>query len=329
MAAYTIDYTFNNRVLSVKPVDSLYQILRASVNGDSVPKEVLRVLTEQALSSCVGAYCSPMKGKRCPSPELPASPITVSCLSDDVCPSEPLYDMRVISRLREIIFSSNSIMKALPAPKEHQPILISIEGNIGAGKSTLLQSLREDHPEWTFIDEPVDFWTALKNDDGESLFELYYHNQDRWAYTFQNCAVLSRYQLIEQTVNKNRASIPGKHVYITERCLETDYQVFAKKLHADGKLDSLEFDLYEKWIQQLQKTSTALAGVILVDAPASVCADRIKGRNRDGEEGIPLGYLEELETYQSRWIDTLQVPCTRTTTVQDIEAFVADLLQQH
>lgn len=127
----------------------------------------------------------------------------------------------------------------------------------------------------------------------------------------------------------------GRQVYITERCLESDYQIFAKKLHNEGKIDGIELKLYDKWFEQLKRTATvSLSGVILVDTPANICADRIKGRGRDGEEGIPLHYLEDLHHYQEMWISSLTscdenstpVPCYRTASIEDIERFVNDLL---
>lgn len=222
-----------------------------------------------------------------------------------------------------------------------------------------MNKLKESHPEWIFINEPVDFWTALLNNEGKSLFEvrlschssilphsqpllqLYYNDQYRWAYTFQNCAVLSRFQAIESTVNEYRSSpshrahhASGRQVYITERCLESDYEIFAKKLHHEGKIDGIELKLYDKWFQQLMKSATvSLSGIILVDTTPDICANRIKGRGRDGEEGIPLQYLEDLNYYQEKWISSLTkqetpVPCYRTTSMEDIERFVNDLLEK-
>lgn len=149
-------------------------------------------------------------------------------------------------------------------------------GNIGAGKSYLLSKLRKAHPEWCFIDEPVEFWESLKNNENESLLEVFYKDQRRWSYTFQNCALLSRYHNIESAVKEHQqafhilkkqqkqqyditdissSSITNNNdmsnnrnnndndtnknkieykIFITERCLDTDYQVFAKMLHADG-----------------------------------------------------------------------------------------------
>ena len=205
--------------------------------------------------------------------------------------------------------------------------------------ATLLNKLKEIHPEWVFIDEPVDFWTALLSNSGESLFELYYHNQHRWAYTFQNCAILSRYHAIESTIKKTISSLSSsnkgtRQVYITERCLESDSQIFAKKLYLEGKMDNIEYELYQKWFDQLiGTTNIELSGVILVDTLPEICFERIKGRGRDGEEGIPLKYLDELNYYQEEWLASLSsrssnknIPCYRTTSIEDIEKFVENIL---
>ncbi len=160
------------------------------------------------------------------------------------------------------------------------------------------------------------------------LRQVYYHNQDRWAFTFQNCAVLSRHKLIEDTVAKTSPNHPGPHIYITERCLYTDYHVFVKMLRDDNKLSAIEFSLYERWFQEVEKNCTPLSGIVYVDTCPTTCVDRIKGRSRDGEEGIPLTYLEKLDEFQSRWLNDIKVPIVRTCTVEGVERFVNEMLQK-
>ena len=121
-----------------------------------------------------------------------------------------------IAKIRDTFFASdlNILVEAMnknasvtSADDVPTPFLVSLEGNIGAGKSTLLAELRRLHPDWYFIDEPVDTWTALKNDEGESLLEIFYADKKRWSYTFQNCALLSRYNLIEEAVKANNFKV--------------------------------------------------------------------------------------------------------------------------
>jgi deoxyadenosine/deoxycytidine kinase len=242
--------------------------------------------------------------------------------------------------------STNAPAPAAVAPPAIKPVLISIEGNIGAGKSYLLAQLRSAHPEWCFIDEPVDFWESLKNDAKESLLEVFYKDQRRWSYTFQNCALLSRFNNIETAIadfpttagaKKNPAivaaaaagsKVPVPQVFITERCLDTDHEVFAKMLHSDGMLDNLEYDLYQRWFSLLGKSATKLSAIVYVDTQPTLCSQRIVKRCRDGESGIPIEYLTNLDVFQSRWIDSTNVPTVRTLsdTVEKVESFVDKLI---
>ena len=188
------------------------------------------------------------------------------------------------------------------------PVLISIEGDIGAGKSTLIENLKEKYPHWHFIDEPVGYWTSLKNQDGSNLLENFYKDTDRYAYTFQNCAVLTRAMEIQRSVElwrKECESDPSKaehNVFVTERCLETDYHVFAKMMYDDGKLNEIEWSLYKMWYEYVLTKTPPLSAIVYLDTPADVCNERIKQRGRKGEEGIPMSYLENLERYHKSWL---------------------------
>lgn len=200
-----------------------------------------------------------------------------------------------------------------PIPK---PFLISVEGDIGAGKSTLIESLKKSHPNWHFIDEPVGTWLALKNNTGENLLELFYKDQARYSYTFQNCAILSRAINIQRCIEswqkecQMNPEAALNNVFVTERCLETDYYVFAKMLYDDGKMDNLEWDLYKMWYNYVKTLSYPLDLIVHVRTPPQVCANRILSRGRKGEEHIPLEYLMNLEKYQNTWLygDEIQTP---------------------
>jgi len=225
--------------------------------------------------------------------------------------------------------------------EEAPVVLVSIEGNIGAGKSTILNALRKSHPDWNYIDEPLDTWTSLKNEEGTNLLECFYADQRRWSYTFQNCAVLSRFRNIEKAI-KEKGN--GKsNIFITERCLDTDYQVFAKMLVDDKNIDALEFALYERWFNLLKETATPLSAIVYIDTPPEVCKQRIIGRGRAGEDGIPIDYLNKLTLFQNTWIDSLcaddnteksnvkssssasEFPCVRATEQDEIENFILTL----
>lgn len=229
-----------------------------------------------------------------------------------------------LSHARNIIPVSDTI-------KPFKPILVSIEGNIGAGKSTLLKKLQSTHPEWIYIDEPVDQWSKVRNEADESLLEVFYKDRKRWSYTFQNFALLTRYQNIESTVNKERISYPnaGNMIFFTERCLDTDYYVFTKMLRAEGSIDLLELSIYERWLNQLRTTATPLSAIIYLNTPPLLCKERIKIRGRTGEDAISLDYLTSLDSYQNTWVTNANIPKLSTdgTDYREIENFILNLLK--
>lgn len=187
------------------------------------------------------------------------------------------------------------------------PLVISIEGNIGSGKSTLLRELRQRNPAWHFVDEPVDSWMSMKNDAGESLLSLFYADKRRWAYTFQNTALLTRILALRSAIEDwVHAGRPGRPIFVTERCIQTDAKVFATMLHDEGVMDGLEWTLYTNWFAAFSDQVPRPAGYLYVDTPPAVCAERIVGRHRAGEGGgaIPLEYLRELDAAHTEWLGT-------------------------
>jgi deoxyadenosine/deoxycytidine kinase len=150
------------------------------------------------------------------------------------------------------------------------PIIISLDGNIGAGKSTLLAEIRRRLHDVHVVDEPVGQWTALKNAEGKNLLELFYEDKRRWAYTFQNCAILTRLKNIQDAVENLDTTLKGPQVIITERSVLTDKHVFADMLYSSGDIDMLEWDLYESWFNEFGK-KYPVRGIIYVSTSLSRC----------------------------------------------------------
>lgn len=180
------------------------------------------------------------------------------------------------------------------------PFIVSIEGNIGSGKSTVLEKLKEAHPEWIFVEEPVNEWLRLRNENHESLLEVFYKDKKRWSYTFQNAAILYRYQKLKEALEKCKTS--GRTIIIMERCLDTDSQIFCKMLHKDGYIDELEKKLYEDWFSHLRSMCPEVNAFVYINTNAELSYQRLVKRSREGESVIPLDYLQELEDYHRKWL---------------------------
>ena len=212
-------------------------------------------------------------------------------------------------------------------------IIISLDGNIGAGKSTLLSEIRKSIPDLRVVDEPVGQWTALKNNTGKNLLELFYEDKKRWAYTFQNCAILTRLKNIKEAVEELDANGKGPQVILTERSVLTDKYVFAQMLRDSGDIDDLEWELYDSWFSIFSKQHQ-VNGIIYLSTSSTTSKDRIHIRNRQGEDRIQLDYLDALDRQHKQWIESTDIPVLTLSTepgaslennLQNIRDFIQQL----
>ena len=95
-------------------------------------------------------------------------------------------------------------------------IIISIEGNIGSGKSSVIEKLKKNYPNFYYLQEPVDVWTkyTIKM---EKLSLIYFENNTRWAYTFQNLAYITRIQQI-LALKTNTMLLLQKDLFLQTEC---------------------------------------------------------------------------------------------------------------
>lgn len=183
-----------------------------------------------------------------------------------------------------------------------RPRLISLEGNIGAGKSTMIEHMKsvfQDREDIVFLQEPVDLWESVTQDD-KNMIQLFYDDPRKYAFAFQVLAFTSRLRLIREEIKKAN-SIGTVKTIVMERSLEADKEIFAKMLYDEGKMESCEYQIYQMMSYDgLRECS--VDGIIWLTTEADECARRIRTRSRDGEEGISLRYLEQCEIYHKQWL---------------------------
>ena len=178
-------------------------------------------------------------------------------------------------------------------------MIFSLEGNIGSGKSTILQQLKDrlgDNQCIKFLQEPVAEWENIKDAEGTTILEKFYGNQEKYAFSFQMMAYISRLALLKKTIREN----PDCHI-VTERSINTDKNVFAKMLHEDDKIEEVNYQIYQKWFDEFIE-ETMIDGIIYIKATGQTCFDRVKKRSRNGESNIPLEYLERCGKEHDNWI---------------------------
>jgi deoxycitidine kinase/deoxyguanosine kinase len=181
-----------------------------------------------------------------------------------------------------------------------KPIIVSLEGNIGAGKSTLLEKLKlryANDKTVVFLREPVDLWSQIKDSSEETMLSKFYKDPSKYSFAFQIMAYTTRLHLLRQLIREN----PYCKVIICERSLDADKHIFAKMLHADGKMEDIMYQVYETYFSEYEG-DYHLDAVIYVDASAETCFKRIGIRSRDGESSIPLAYLEQCRNYHEAWL---------------------------
>jgi deoxyadenosine/deoxycytidine kinase len=180
-------------------------------------------------------------------------------------------------------------------------IIVSIEGNIGSGKTTLLSNLQNAFPgkNILFVKEPVNVWEEIKDTQGKTMLEKFYADQQKYAFSFQIMAFISRISLLKQSIREN----PGS-VIITERSLHTDKMVFAQMLFDSGLIEDVNFQIYLKWFDEFSR-ECPLNRVIYVKTDPDICIQRIAKRSRAGESVIPIDYLRECHAYHEKMMEAL------------------------
>lgn len=170
-----------------------------------------------------------------------------------------------------------------------------VEGNIGAGKSTFLTILR-DSLNVQLVYEPHEKWQNVGG--SQNLLDMFYKNTQRWAYTFQTYAFVTR--IATQEAHLKKCNDP---VQILERSVYSDRYCFAKTAYDLGTMNALEWKLYQEWFEWLVDTYTVKPdGFIYLRTNPHICYDRLRKRNRSEETQVALEYLQTLHARHEEWL---------------------------
>lgn len=174
--------------------------------------------------------------------------------------------------------------------------LSSIDGNISSGKSTIISKIKEMKLEnLILVQEPTEAWEKITDNNGVNILEAYYQNPEKFAFTFQIMALFTRYTALLdafKSAHEKYLITNSRITVLIERTILTDYHIFAKMLHDSRMLNTIELKVYEFWFSDFYTQFPLLKCVYLRSNP-NICFERIKIRNRDGEDKIPISYLEE------------------------------------
>lgn len=212
-----------------------------------------------------------------------------------------MTDNRVQSSSTSALPNTSSVS----SPLRVAPVIISFDGNIGSGKSTKVKDIEEYYgaqgrKDILFIQEPVDAWNSVVDENGVTILSNYYKDQKRFAFRLQMLAYISRLALLRDAVKK------GYKYIITERCVGTDRNVFSKMLYDKGDIEHDEYIIYKKWYDEFI-SDVPIGAIVYIKASPEICLKRVNIRAREGEN-IPLEYLKECDKYHDEWINSENIP---------------------
>jgi deoxyadenosine/deoxycytidine kinase len=178
-------------------------------------------------------------------------------------------------------------------------MIVSIEGNIGSGKTTGKEKFKNymnSMESIVFVDEPTDEWQKIQDEKGVPILVNLYGDLKRFAFRFQMMAYITRLKKLRDALIN-----PNVKIIITERCLITDAQVFARMLYDSKDIEEDEYQIYMRWFDEFAK-EVEPSCIVYFQASTEVCMNRIKKRNRPGEQEIQYDYLERCNRYHDEWL---------------------------
>lgn len=153
-----------------------------------------------------------------------------------------------------------------------------------------------DKNKYVFVDEPVNTWQSITDNEGVDIISKFYEDQQKYAFSFQMLAYISRISAIKKVINKSK-------IVITERCVNTDKEVFAKMLYDDKLIEDINYKIYNMWFDEFNK-DIKVDKIVYLQTDPVLCSQRIKQRNREGED-INLDYLCRCHNYHEDWISNI------------------------
>jgi deoxyadenosine/deoxycytidine kinase len=175
--------------------------------------------------------------------------------------------------------------------------ILSLEGNIGSGKSTIINNLKQmygNNNNIHFLQEPIDIWEEIKDSSGKNMITKFYEDQERYSFSFQIMAYISRLSILKAAIKQDYKLI------ICERSLMTDKEVFCKMLYDTNKIESVNYQIYLKWFDEFIQDLPNISYIYIKTTP-EVAYNRILKRNRPGEN-ISLDYIKMCNDYHNSWL---------------------------
>lgn len=198
---------------------------------------------------------------------------------------------------------------------------LCIEGNIGSGKTELLKLITKENENFDIINEPLDQW---QNFCGQDLLKKSYEDPMKYAFIFQLLVTLTLSEELYNKLSKSEIDYEDKEnngetcskrkrknseivdkFCISERSLFSVVYCFLKLAKSRERVTELEYELLCKQVNHLIEVNGIPQYVLYLKCDPETCLERIKLRNRTGEDNITLDYLKEIDKEHEIMIKTL------------------------
>ena len=148
--------------------------------------------------------------------------------------------------------------------------IIEIAGGIAAGKTTLARSLAAEG-----------FTPIFEAFDSNPFLRLFYREPDRFAFETE----LS-FMLLHAAQAQEAAATGGAHA--------ADFSFLLDAAYADTTLQGRRRRLALEVLDMIRDALPRPSAIVLLECPAEEELRRIRGRGRDFEASIELGYLDRV-----------------------------------
>ena len=176
-----------------------------------------------------------------------------------------------------------------------KPLLVLVEGNICAGKSSLCEQLSQH----------LGFEVAIEPTTKNPWLELYYQDPKQYALPMQIWLLQQRYGVYCEAV-KTLMQRPGPQGIILDRSIFSD-AVFAEQNFRDGNFNEAAYASYKELRSQLLSQLPLPDCCIYLDVAPEECHRRVhEMRKRECEDGIPLPYMQGLDSCYQNMLAELQ-----------------------
>lgn len=178
---------------------------------------------------------------------------------------------------------------------------IIVEGNIGSGKSTFLSYLNTKGI--VCVQEPIELWN---NYNGVNCFEKLYTDPEKWAFKFQ-CMTLMTFL---ESESKVREKLQQKEHVFFERSIESVIHIFVKLLTDEKIITPDDKNLLVGFYNTLYNTKVIQPPdyIIYFKSSPDTCYERMKHRNRSGEEHVSLNYINSIHQLYESYIGNSTTP---------------------